>query len=186
MPDLALSLLCHAPTGATRQAAFPRDEALDPQGWAAAAAAAPRRVDAAWSSPALRARQTAEAMKLTATPDPLLRELDYGTWSGRSLESVATEDPAGLSAWLSDHRAAPHGGDTIDALFDRVSTWLDIVGAEEGRVVAVTHATVMRAALVLVLDARPPSFWRIDIAPLGRVRLSRRAGRWTLRSVGAN
>ena len=186
MPNVTLSLICHAPTRATREAAFPADEELDPQGWAMAEAAAGtvRRVDAAWSSPALRARQTADAMKLPARSEPLLRDLDYGTWSGRSLEEVAAADPSGSAAWLSDSAAAPHGGDTIDDLFSRVSTWLAAAVELEGRVVAVTHASVIRAAIVTILDANRKSFWRIDIAPLCRVRLRGQAGRWTLLSIG--
>ena len=152
---------------------------------AEAAARTVRRVDAAWSSPALRARQTANAMKLAARSEPLLRDLDYGCWAGRSLDAVARADPAASAAWLSDSAAAPHGGETIDALFGRVSAWLGIAANWDGPVVAVTHAAVIRAVIVTILEAKPGSFWRIDIAPLCRVRLRRQAGRWTLLSVGA-
>ena len=48
--------------------------------------------------------------------------------------------------------------------------------------VAVTHASVMRAAIVCALQAEPRSFWHIDIAPLSLVRLSGHRGRWTLAS----
>jgi broad specificity phosphatase PhoE len=91
MPNVTLSLICHAPTRAIRDAAFPADEPLDPQGAAMAAAAADtiRRVDEAWTSPALRARQTADALRLDARIDPLLRDLDYGSWAGRLLDEVA-------------------------------------------------------------------------------------------------
>ena len=50
-------------------------------------------------------------------------------------------------------------------------------------VVAVTHVSVMRAAIVYALQAEPRSFWHIDIAPLSLVRLSGHGGRWTLVSV---
>ena len=185
MRNVILSLICHAPTQATRGAVFPADEPLSPRGWAIAAAAAGtiRRVDAAWSSPALRARQTAEAMQMEAQSEPLLRDLDYGSWSGCSLDAVAAADPAGSAAWLSDSAAAPHGGETIDGLFGRVSTWLGNAADWDGRVVAITHAAVIRAVIVTVLEAKPGSFWRIDIAPLCRVRLRGQGGRWTLLSM---
>ncbi len=186
MPNVTLSLICHAPTRAIRDAAFPADEPLDPQGAAMAAAAADtiRRVDEAWTSPALRARQTADALRLDARIDPLLRDLDYGSWAGRLLDEVAATDPAGSAAWISDTSAAPHGGESIDELLNRVSTWLGTLVGRDGRIVAVTHASVIRAVVVRVLDAKPASFWRIDVAPLCRVRLRGQAGRWTLLSIG--
>src|ERR1700760_3620959 len=88
-------LICQAATHAVRDAAFPADEPLDPQGLAKATALVPdlRRVDAAWTSPALRARETATALGLQATIDPALRDLDYGNWSGRSLAEIETAMP---------------------------------------------------------------------------------------------
>ena len=80
MMSVMLTLISHASTRAVRDVAFPMDEPLDPQGRAQAAALAGeiRRVDAAWTSPALRARQTADALTLSATIEPALRDIDYG------------------------------------------------------------------------------------------------------------
>jgi broad specificity phosphatase PhoE len=66
--------------------------------------------------------------------------------------------------------------------------WTSEVGSHRGadsHVVAVTHPAVIRAAIILALDAKPLSFWRIDIPPLYRVRLRGNSGRWTLLSIGA-
>jgi broad specificity phosphatase PhoE len=180
-----LTLICHASTSAVRDAAFPMDEPLEPQGHAKATALAAemRRVDSAWTSPALRARQTAIALGLDAIADPALREVDFGTWSGRSLADIETAAPEAIVAWTTDCSAAPHGGESIIDLLRRIMPWLDTVGQTGGRVVAVTHSTVIRAAIILALDAQPASFWRIDVAPLCQVRLRGNAGRWTLVSV---
>ena len=48
----------------------------------------------------------------------------------------------------------------------------------------VTHATIIRAAIVQAIGAPPQSFWRIDIAPLSITRLSGDDGRWNLSSSG--
>ena len=63
-----LTLVRHAPSDATRRSAFPLDEPLDARGRDEARALAPRlgRFDVAWTSPAARARQTAEALGLVA------------------------------------------------------------------------------------------------------------------------
>jgi len=182
-----LTLICHGSTRALREAAFPGDEPLEPQALAKAAALTPllRRVDAAWSSPARRALETAAALGLAAETEAALADIDVGTWAGRSLADVEASDPAGLASWMSDAAACPHGGETIVALIRRVAGWLETLQGAEGRVFAVTHPAVIRAAVLIALDAPPVSFWRIDVEPLCFVRLQGRAGRWTLRSLGA-
>lgn len=180
-----LTLICHGATRAVRDAAFPDDEPLDPAGLAKAAALAGtlRRVDAAWCSPALRARQTAETLGLAATVNPALRDLGLGRWAGRSLAEIEADDPAGLAQWTGDPAAAPHGGETVLELIERVRSWLVGAAPEPGHTVAVTHAAVMRAAIAAVLDAPPAAFWRIDVMPLGRAGFSGRGGVWTLRTL---
>ncbi len=71
------------------------------------------------------------------------------------------------------------------ALMKRVATWLDAQTATPGVIVAVTHASVIRAAILHAIEAGPRSFWRIDVAPLSLTRLNGEASRWTLASIGA-
>jgi len=70
--------------------------------------------------------------------------------------------------------------ESLTALIRRTAGWLDSVSRTNGRVVAVTHPAIIRAAILTVLDAAPESFWRIDIAPASRTVLHYRHG-WTLR-----
>jgi broad specificity phosphatase PhoE len=180
-----LTLICHGSTSAVRTAAFPLDEPLDPRGHAKAAglAGALRGVAAALTSPALRARQTAAALLLDAIIDPALRDIDLGRWAGRSFADVEGAEPEALSAWTSRPDAAPHGGESVVDLVDRVAPWLSALGGQTGRLVAVTHPAVIRAAIVVAIDARPAAFWRIDIAPLCRVSLTGSGDRWSLRGI---
>ena len=180
-----LTLIRHAPSDATRRSAFPLDEPLDERGLAEARALAPRvgRADAAWSGPALRARQTAEALGVRATVATGLDECDFGAWRGRTLAELDDEDPVAVAAWIEDPAAAPHGGESLLELLDRVGGWLEARAGDGGRVVAVTHAGVIRAAVVCALDAPPLSFWRLDVAPLSRTVLHAHDGRWTVRAV---
>ena len=183
-----LHLICHASTSAARAAAFPADEPLDAQSLKKIAAASYRPASGArcWSSPALRAVQTAEALRLDATVEPALRECDYGCWTGRSLDDLQAEEPEAVAAWLKDPASAPHGGETLVALIRRVSGWLDRVASADGTVVAVTHASIIRAAIVCAIEAEPRSFWRIDVSPLFLTRLNGHSGRWTLASMNAD
>jgi broad specificity phosphatase PhoE len=180
-----LLLICHASTDALRRSAFPADEALDHRGRekAAALAGSLPPPDRCWTGPELRTRQTAETLGLDAQVDVRLRDCDYGTWTGRSLDEVNGEDAGAVARWLGEPAASPHGGESLVNLIGRVAAWLHGLEAASGRAIAVTHPAVIRAAIVVALEATPRSFWRIDIAPLSVTRLSGDRGRWNLRSL---
>lgn len=183
---MRLTLICHASTRAMRQAAFPEDEPIDAIGEAKASALAGhlRPAEQVWSSPALRARQTNQALSLDAELEPLLADCDYGRWVGRRLADIQIEEPDATLAWLSDPSAAPHGGESIQALLQRVAGWLDGLDADLDHIIAVTHAAVIRAAVIHALGAGAEAFWRIDVNPLTLTELRRSHGRWTLRATG--
>lgn len=169
-----------------RRAAFPVDEPLDDAGRAAAAALAGRlgRGDA-MSSPALRARETAAAAALEAQVEPLIGECDFGSWAGRTLAEVHEEDPDGAGAWMTDPNACPHGGESLSALLARVGGWMSAQAACDGRAIAVTHAGVVKAAVVHALGAPAAAFWRVDVSPLAVTELHAHDGRWTVTRVNA-
>lgn len=182
-----LTLISHAATAAVRAAAFPLDEGLDAAGkkGAEALAAGLPPFTAALTSPAARAAETAAALGLVAGKEPALRDIDLGAWAGRAFSDVEAADPAAMVQWISDPATAPHGGESLNQLFARVATWLDGIEKQGGRVVAVTHPAVIRAAIVTAIEANPVSFWRIDIAPLTVVELRSNGGRWLLKSISA-
>ncbi len=180
-----LTLICHAATPASRTAAFPADEPLDARGLAAAVALAGRLTKAgrALTSPTRRARQTAAALRLDASDEAALSDCDYGRWRGLAIAEVAAAEPEAVQAWTSDPDAAPHGGESVTELVRRVGRWLDGDGLD-GRIVAVTHAAVLRAAVVHVLGVPPRCFWRIDAGPLAIADLRRNDRHWSLRLPG--
>jgi broad specificity phosphatase PhoE len=177
-----LTLVCHASTRAVREAAFPLDEPLDSRGLAQASVLAGSLggTDAVWTSPAIRAKQTAAALRLDAAVETALADIDLGRWAGRPFAKVLAEEPDSVAAWTSETDAAPHGGESITHLLERVTRWLDTVGRNERRIVAVTHPAVIRAAIIVAIGAKPASFWRIDAAPLCRVMLRGSGSRWRL------
>ena len=181
-----LILICHGSTDAVRRSAFPADEPLDAAGRKAAAVLAGRlpAMERCWSSPELRARQTAEALKLDAIVLSVLRDCDYGAWRGRSFAEVSTQQPAATAAWLGDPTATPHGGESLLSLIGRVAQWLDGERAMERRTIVVTHAAIVRAAIIHAIAAPAQSFWRIDLAPLSITCLSGIGSRWNLASSG--
>lgn len=188
-----LVLVRHARTPAVRGAAFPADDdRLDPVGRRAARAAATTVTRGGWGrdevlcSPLVRAVETAALLGLIgATEEGALREAEFGAWAGQSLAAVAAADPDGVTAWMTDADAAPHGGESLRAVVARVGGWLDEQAGRDGRSMAVTHGGIVKAAVVHALRAPLDAFWRVDAAPLGVTELHAHGGRWTLAFTNA-
>jgi broad specificity phosphatase PhoE len=183
-----LYLVRHAPTTATRAAAFPLDEPLDERGRSAAARCPVPACESIVSSPALRCRETAALAGLDpVNVDDALAECDFGSWAGRSLADVQGADPDAAAAWMTDPDAAPHGGESLSEFVARVGAWLDRQAiAGPGRVGALTHGGVVKAALVHALSAPLRAFWQFDVAPLSITELHAWDGRWTVTRVNGD
>ncbi|WP_367325338.1 histidine phosphatase family protein [Streptomyces sp. HUAS ZL42] len=176
-------LISPAISEALREARFDDGCPLDATGLrlARAAAGSVGAAERAWSSPTVRCRETAEALGLDAVEAPELAALDVGRWRGATLAEVGAREPEALAAWLADPASAPHGGESVRALCERVAAWLDEAASAAGRIVAVTEPEVVRAAVLRGLGAPEASFWRADVPPLTAVELSGRSGRWNVR-----
>jgi broad specificity phosphatase PhoE len=136
------------------------------------------------TSPARAARETAAALGFDAEVEMALSDCDYGRWRGLASKDVAEREPDEFAAWLGDTAAAPHGGESVAAVIERIGVWLTQSLAREGATLAVTHASVVRAAILNALGAGPSSFARIDVAPLSLARLSGHGQRWNLVALG--
>ena len=179
-----LLLVRHASTDAVRAAAFGADEPLDPRGREAAARLRLPRVDEVLVSPALRARETAACAGLVASGDAPA-ECAFGRWAGSSLREVAEREPDAVREWMTDPDAAPHGGESLRELLERVGKWLRGQAALDGTAVAITHGGVVKACVVTALAAPPAAFWQVDVTPLAITELHAHDGRWTVTRVNA-
>ncbi|MBQ0905551.1 histidine phosphatase family protein [Micromonospora sp. U21] len=188
MTTTRLRLIAHGYTAALRRARFGgANEGLDEGGRRAALALASAEPDRreplvpCLSSPAPAAIETADALGLSPTAETALADCDYGDWTGRSLEEVGVEQPQALRTWLSSADAAPHGGESVLALRNRVGQWLDAQRGRGERIVAVTHPMVIRVAVVHALGLPMAVFRQLDVEPLAMVRLTGHGSRWQLR-----
>lgn len=144
----------------------------------------PERMASLASSPEAACVSTARRSGREPEVLPELAGFDAGQWAGRSLDEVAADDPDGVMAWLSKPEAAPHGGESLAALILRVGGYCDEREWPQGRSVVVVAPLVGRAIVVHALGAAADVIFRIDLAPLGRVGLSRQGGGWRLQHLG--
>lgn len=122
------------------------------------------RVDRVVSSPALRCRQTAEALfpGQPATIDPRLWEQNFGAWEGMPLGELPDIGPLNR-ADLARH--APPGGESFTALYARCTPALTELAGTGGRVALIVHAGTIRAALALAIGSVAAGL-AFEIAPL--------------------
>jgi broad specificity phosphatase PhoE len=181
-----LDLVAHGASSATRAARFPEDEGIEAASIVTLEGLSGRLrpYDRVLTAPARAARETAAALGLDADVETALRDCDHGRWRGLALSDVAVREANGYAAWLGDPAAAPHGGESLTAVIERTGAWLGELLLREGATLAVTHSSVVRAAIVSALGVGPLVFWRVDVAPLSLARLSGREGRWNLVALG--
>ena len=147
-----LTLVSHAMTDAMSAGRFPTDEPLNSVGHRQVDASIDLGItDGAFCGPEKRTRQTAELLGLQAIIDQRLADLECGRWRGDVLGGVR---PADLAIWLTDPTQAPHGGESVVDLINRVRGWMDTLTTRRSRLVAVTHPAIVRAAILVASTLR--------------------------------
>lgn len=112
-----------------------------------------------FSSPLLRALQTAEAVACGVDPiiDDRLIEMDYGPYEGADLADPSTE----LKKFFSDfiHNPAPEGMESLSSVVLRVGAFLDDVKGLQGNILVATHAIAMKGILEYLTPESKGSYW---------------------------
>ena len=108
-----------------------------------------RPVTAVFSSPQIRAMETAKAVALSSgsvvIPVKDLMEINYGSWEGKTEEELLQEDRALYEAWWS-HPAetAPPGGESISQVNERCQkAWKEIKPQLTGDAAIVAHGGLL-------------------------------------------
>ena len=132
---------------------------------------ASREITAIFSSPLSRAWKTAQAIAephgLSVQIDPDLREMDFGTWEGKTHAEIDAVDSERLAAWWEDpvHQAPP-GGESLRAVGTRVGVCRDRLRAayrEDETIVVVSHVGPIKALLFEALQWDLGGHWQVRI-----------------------
>ncbi len=136
---------------------------------------------AIYSSPLVRARDTADAIGRLSGLDPVideeLNDLDCGEWEGLSDDEVRAQYPEVRHAWLSSpHLVRLPGGESLDDVSARVGRVLERACNGKGTIVLVSHRVIIKSAVCLLLGLDNSHFWDIavDVAGLTEFRCSGR------------
>src|SRR5438309_3773205 len=128
------------------------------------------KVDAVYSSPLERTRETAapiaKARGLRVRTDKGLLECDFGDWTGGELKALSrTPEWRTVQRWPSGFRFP--NGEAFTEMQTRMTTTLARLRAAHpgGTIVAVSHADPIKAAAADALGSHLDHFQRISISP---------------------
>ncbi|MDY5482916.1 MAG: histidine phosphatase family protein [Clostridium sp.] len=107
-----------------------------------------RQITEVYTSPLLRARQTAEILAeekgLPVQEIPELREVDFGLWEGRTWEEIEAEYPEDFHRWEENPALGmPTGGETIDCCRERCRRAAEKILAGCCDVAVVAHGGIL-------------------------------------------
>ena len=120
-------------------------------------------------SPLERTLQTAEAIaEACGAPlltEPAINEIDFGAWSGCDIADL--DRRPGFVRWNAGRdQACAEGGETMIEVQARVLRWMEsVVAAGPPAVVAVSHADVIKAAVMVTLGLSPRAHDRLEVSP---------------------
>jgi broad specificity phosphatase PhoE len=111
---------------------------------------ASQEIDAVYTSPLSRARETAEIVAARTRLEPValpeLREVDTGSWSGLSRADVEARFPEGFTRWRSGG-SGWEDGESYEEMAERVIGALRTIAEDhpDGRVLVISHGGPIRA-----------------------------------------
>ena len=123
------------------------------------------KIDKVYSSPLVRALQTAERIAPDAkfVVDYRLIEMDYGPYEGMDLRDPAPE----VIDFFMDfvNVPAPEGMEPLHAVVERLGDFLEEIAdeAEKSNVLISTHAIAMKGALEYLTPGSKGSYWAKNI-----------------------
>jgi len=133
-------------------------------------------------SPARRTRETAVSLGLNPLTEVLLREQDFGSWTGRRHSELVTElGDSYREFWKAPASNRPPSGESFVDQIARTNEAL--ASMPSGDVILVVHSGTVRAALAVALDLSPEAALRFIIDPLSLTRIDRLERGWRVVAV---
>jgi alpha-ribazole phosphatase len=123
--------------------------------------------EAVYSSPRVRARETADAIGLAHGLAPVvdegLRELDFGELEGRTYDEIAASEPELYRAWMTTPTEIRFpGGESFADLKARSLVALERIRRLHESAIVVTHGGVLRAGVAAWLSMPDEAIFRLD------------------------
>lgn len=177
--NTTIFLIRHGETALTPERRFSgwgrSDPSLSDHGtWQARAVAEAlswHEIDSIISSPSARTLGTAEEIARRSNAGVVVneefRECGFGDWDGLTFAEVQERDPRALNSWLASPAVAPPGGESFNAVGERVMRAFNkVLNENQGKKVAiVSHVSPIKQIVRHLLDAPSHALHRMDVHP---------------------
>lgn len=150
---------------------IPLSKEGEQQAWKLANVFREEKIEAIYSSDLTRAINTAKIInkfhnkKVAITP--LLRELCFGKWEGKTYEELMKEEKDEYTKWLDNPFCLqPPGGESLSELINRVDYILsEMARSHKGNknILVVTHGGPIKAVISAILGINTEAFFKIKI-----------------------
>jgi probable phosphoglycerate mutase len=145
-----------------------------------------RKIEAVYSSPLQRARQTAELIarhhRLDVLVTPGLIDVNYGEWQGLLATQVQEKYPELYTLWSNQpQRVRIPGGDRLSQVRRRSRAVVaEVINKYSGTVVLVSHRAVNQVLICALLGVSTSHFWNVKLDVAGTTTFTYENDRFVL------
>lgn len=138
------------------------------QARAVAACLSGESLDAFYSSPLSRSMETAREIaaphKGEVVPLESFIDVDYGHWSGKSIDEVHARWPEEFVLWARDpEKVVFPGGESMKEVRERLRAGLETLArGHHGQVLLVGHKVINRLIICIILGLATSGIWRVE------------------------
>ncbi|HOP86284.1 MAG TPA: histidine phosphatase family protein [Syntrophorhabdaceae bacterium] len=145
-----------------------------------------KEIDFIFSSPLLRAVQTAKAVSKTTEKDVEIVEefidINFGIWEGLTVKEVERNYPHDFAIWVKNpQKLNLRGGETLETVRKRIASGFEKVLSEKGEnLLIVTHRAICKIMVLFLLDMGNEFFWAMKFDPASITLIEKINDRFTL------
>lgn len=143
-------------------------------------------IERIFSSPLLRAIQTAEAVSMEIGKDietvEEFTDISFGIWEGLTLKEVEDRYPEDFALWVkSPEKLRINGGETLAAVRERIARGLKRILLESHQnILIVTHRAICKIMVLFLLEMGNEFFWAMKFDPASITLLEETRNRFAL------
>lgn len=148
-----------------------------------------------YASDLKRAFHTAEHIaahhKTDITPMPAFREVNFGSWEGKTYAEIKALDQDGLDKWIEDYKTfAAHGGESVCDVYKRTSEAYEALVKKHGKnsnanILIVAHGGVIQTLLSHICYGDLSGYWRFGVDNCGISRVEYVMGYAVVKTLNA-
>lgn len=162
---------------------IPLDEVGDQQALDLAKSISHFDIKKIYSSPQLRAQQTAQALAIVknmpVTSDMRIAELDFARWQGKTFDQIK-DDEVYISRKKDFFSFSHPEVESYESLMRRIGDFCAEIEKNNQDSAVVSHGDVVKAFIVKLLNMAPESFFQFKIQNASCTVLAKENGKWVL------